>query len=348
MRNVADALGISQAAVSLALRNSAEISEKRRLEIQSAAQRLGYVPNAAAISLSHFKHSTRHTPIQAGLAWLTFSPDAADERATAACDANWRGAVEAARSLGYSLEEFNCDKKLPPCRLAGILAARGMQGIVLPQRHGPLSGVHRDFDWSRFATIRIGYSAEYPPVHLVCESQARDTLLAIDKMREKGYRRIGHITTRSVLAAGLFDGAYFKSQYCAGEKGLPLLVLKDHAAPEEGDAVREVDAWMKAHRPEAILTAAPNTRALLETAGYCVPRDVAVAAASIGQCDVDAGMSSSPGEVGRIAISTLVRLVQRNEVGIPDYPVEILVRGKWTDGGTLPPAREPSLCHRAN
>jgi DNA-binding LacI/PurR family transcriptional regulator len=337
MRDIAAAMGISQAAVSLALRNSRQIPESRRLEIQEAARRLGYTPNAAAISLSHFKRSSRSVPIQAELAWLNFWPEPKRLRSIPLFEANWRGAMEAGQTLGYQLQEFDCDKGMPPDRLKNILVARGVQGILLPPQRPSVPREQFDFDWSAFAAVRIGNSVIYPAAHLVSHSQARDALFAFNKIQEKGYRRIGHITSMSIRSFGLFDGGILKAQFM-GEKEdrVPMLVLKDWAASTDDEVLKKIDAWMKLHRPDAILSTEGNIKALMNAAGYSVPGDVALAATSVSNGDVDSGIFENPEEVGRTAVKNLVALIQRNEVGIPEYPQEILVRGKWVDGKCLP------------
>ena len=47
MKEIAQEAGVSVSAVSLALRNSPKVSEKRRLEIEQIAERMGYVKDGA-------------------------------------------------------------------------------------------------------------------------------------------------------------------------------------------------------------------------------------------------------------------------------------------------------------
>ncbi|KRF33192.1 hypothetical protein ASG83_04265 [Yonghaparkia sp. Soil809] len=51
MQTVADALGLSRATVSLALRDASKIAEETRLRVQAEAARLGYIPNRNAVRL---------------------------------------------------------------------------------------------------------------------------------------------------------------------------------------------------------------------------------------------------------------------------------------------------------
>jgi len=75
MKDIAEAIGITKSAVSLALKNHPRISQARREEIQAVAKQMGYQPNAAATALAHFKQGSKSTPVQAALAWINAWPD---------------------------------------------------------------------------------------------------------------------------------------------------------------------------------------------------------------------------------------------------------------------------------
>ena len=68
MKDIAQEVGVTTAAVSLALKNHPSISEARRTQVHAAAERLGYRPNAMATALAHHRHQSRFQPVQAALA----------------------------------------------------------------------------------------------------------------------------------------------------------------------------------------------------------------------------------------------------------------------------------------
>ena len=80
-RDIARVLGVSNATVSLALRDSGSLTRERCEEVQVAAKRMGYRPNANAAT-----------------------------RSSKQLDACRKGADEAARKLGYVLEEIRIDQ----------------------------------------------------------------------------------------------------------------------------------------------------------------------------------------------------------------------------------------------
>lgn len=69
-RDIARKLGVSNATVSLALRDSSEVGLERRLEIQALAEKMGYRPNPVAAALFHQKRNLNYSEINASIAWL--------------------------------------------------------------------------------------------------------------------------------------------------------------------------------------------------------------------------------------------------------------------------------------
>jgi LacI family transcriptional regulator len=67
-----------------------------------------------------------------------------------------------------------------------------------------------------------------------------------------------------------------------------------------------------------------------------VPGDIGLAALSVLDCPVDAGIYQYPEEIGRVSALALVTLINDNDLGIPAIHREILIKGKWVDGATLP------------
>jgi len=315
------------------------VAKALRKKIQKIAAKMGYRPNAAAAALTHFRTTSKTKPIESVLAWLNFWPEPKQLYKIALFDAQWKGAIEAAESLGYRVEEFICNESLPPERLKRILTARGIQGILLPPQRPPIPREKYDFDWSRFAVIRIGHSVPYPKAHVVAHAQASNTVDLMVRIQQLGYERIGYVTSKTIRAYGLFDAGYMKVRAMEAKKDqIPVLMLADqtNANPQPLDEVR---AWMKKHQPEAILSTEGNIIALLTAAGFRVPKDVGVAATSIMASDATAGMLENPMEVGRVAVKNLVALIQRGELGMPEFRQNILVRGNWQDGSTLPPVK---------
>jgi|SRR5579862_3177648 len=338
LHDVAGRVGVSHITVSRALRHSRGVNEALRERIEKVAEEMGYRPNPAAAALTHLRITSKAKPIQAVLAWLNFWPEPKKLMENSLFGANWKGAVAAADALGYRVEEFICGgHAITPQKLKTILVARGIRGLLLPPQRPAITREEFDFDWSQFAVIRIGRSVSYPATHVVSHSQAHDTIEACRRIRQKGYLRIGFVTTETIRNNSLFAGGYLQAESMAPRKDqVPILVLSPDPTPPTADVLERLDAWMKKHRPEAILSTENNMKSLLGAAGYRVPEDVGLAATSVSISDADAGTFENAEVVGRIAVQNLVGLMHRNELGIPESEQDILVRGTWQDGASLP------------
>lgn len=332
MNDIAQAIGITKSAVSLALKNHPRISPARRHEIQAVAKRMGYQPNAAATALAHFKQQSKSTPVQAAIAWINAWPNPKLLFSFREFELFWQGALKGAEKFGYRLEQFIVNKEMSLAHLERILHARGMNGILIPP-HGEIRVDWNALHWERFSAVRFGRSLEgLLPFHSVTTDQAANGSLAFQKIREKGYKRIGfvgHKTSRRVYVAG-----FLQAQLDAPEPSrLPPLLI---SAPEPPDTQELISAWIEKYKPDAILTEFVRVPQLLKEAGYRVPQDIGLAGTSLLDIDVDAGIDQHAEEVGRVAVLVLISLINDNDRGSPAIPREILVKGTWVDGSSLP------------
>lgn len=332
IRDIAQKLGVSEVTVSLALRNNPRISAARRKQVQETAEAMGYRPNAMAAALAHRKWSSTETPIRAAIAWLNFWKAPESMRAWHEFDLYWQGASAEAQRCGYHLEEFSCDARTPCSRLEKILHTRNIRGILLPPTPPATAPDWGTFDWSKFCAVRFGYSLVHPRVHLVSSDQLTDGMIAFESIWQRGYRRIGLVTT--VLSRTRFSAGYMLGQMkCEQGRIMPPLVIDDRD-PNRSRA--KLSAWLKRERPEAILTDAATLRDSLKSLNVDVPRDVGLAAMSVLDGRADAGIYQNSREIGKVAVQLLISLLHHNETGIPEICREVLIEGRWVDGQTLP------------
>jgi len=334
MKDIAQEVGVTRAAVSLALKNHPSISEARRKQIHAAAERLGYRPNAMATALAHHRHQSRFHPVQAALAFINTYPDPAKLHTQPSFEDTWRGATMAAEKYGYHLEEFPVNEKQPLKRLERIFLTRNIRGVII----GPLppgeSGVNwESFAWNKFSAVRSGFREQSPPFHFVTSAQATNTMLAFDKMRERGYKRIGFAGYWD--KARMFGGGFLWSQHDPSVRSRvpPFLFSKETPALNQQ---RRFEQWLKKAKPDAILTDSLAAPTMLEKAGYCVPEDIGLAATNVRDMPVDAGIDQRPEEIGRVTTLAVISLIHDSDLGEPEFIREILVRGKWVDGKSLP------------
>jgi DNA-binding LacI/PurR family transcriptional regulator len=335
MKQVAREVGVTEAAVSLALKNHPSISQARRKEIHAVAERMGYRANAVATALAHHGHRSRVRPVQAALAFINSYPDPAKLHALPDFQLCWRGAARAAEKFGYRLEDFPVNEKQPIKLLERIFLTRNIRGIIIGPLPGEESRVNWDsFAWSKFSAVRIGRRVQSPRVHFVTSAQAANTMRAFDKMRERGYKRPGFagIWDRSRM----FGAGFLWSQHEPALRSRVPPFLFSKKAPElsQQDAFEQ---WLKRAKPDAILTDSLAVPPMLEKAGYRVPEDIGLAATNVRDTPgVGAGIDQNTEEIGRVAVLVVLSLIHDNDLGEPEHIREILVRGKWVDGKSLP------------
>ncbi len=332
LRDIADEVGMSHVTVSLALRNDPKISAKTRLKIQTVAKEMGYRPDPMLQSLARYRHSSKSKPSDAVVAWINLWDDPEKLRTYKEFDLWWKGASEAAERMGYRIDEF-VTKSMSGKRLATILKTRNISGILVPPYPDPPTIDLSEIPWDNFTVIQFGRHDSHPALHIVTSSQAANTIMAFDRIRERGYKRIGFVSGQAVKSRMFGAGFYWTQQYIPQKERLSMLAL-DTGSVVEQEA--QLDQWIKKEKPDAILTDFPALPSLLKELGCRIPQDIGLATTSIHDTPINAGIDQNPEEIGRMGFITLVSMMNDYKYGVPDIQHEILVGGTWVDGSMLP------------
>ena len=335
MRDIAERLEISQAAVSLALRNSREVSPALCKRVQQTAEKMGYRPDPLLSSLSHYRRSKTPMTVGQALAWINIWDPPEQLRELKEFDLYWKGAEAEAEKAGYRLDEFVVNDDLTPKRLEKILISRGITGLLLPpatKHNFPLKW--KDFNWDSFCLIRFGYSFTDLETHVITSDQYANSELACEQIRNRGYRRIGYVDNLARPKHWRFAGGFLSTSYRNEQFAIIPPLLIDVKAPAQ--ARRQVATWLKKHKLDAIFSPIPEIRKILNDIGLRVPEDVGLATTSVLDGNVDAGIYQNSEEIGRTAVKLLISLIHHNERGIPEFCHETFVKGSWVDGSTLP------------
>jgi LacI family transcriptional regulator len=219
---------------------------------------------------------------------------------------------------------------MTPARASQILAARGIEGLVIAPQPEPAATL--TLDWARFSAVVIGYSVASPVLHMVCPNQYRSMMLAMDRLRSRDYRRIGLVMLRASderVDHNWLAGYLVAQQALAARDRLPPLFLEawDEAA---------FAAWLHEHRPDALVSKCAEALPALRRLGRRLPRDLGAAFLTRVKASRDlSGVNESPLEVGAAAVDYLAGMLHRNERGVPDHPRRLLIEGKWFDGRTV-------------
>jgi DNA-binding LacI/PurR family transcriptional regulator len=333
LRSIARSLGISHVTVSRALHDNPRISLKRRRQIQAEAARLGYSPNPSATALGHQRQYAPRPSVSGEIAWINCWPDPKRLRSFREFDLYWRGAYKVAEQCGYRLEEFSCNQQMPLARLEKIFLTRNIRGILVP----PVPASTEEWirvNWDPFCVIRFGYTLTKPDAHIVTSDQLSNSLIAFEHIRRLGYARIGFVSGAKITTH--FKAGFLMKQLdVPPSERVPLLLLPEHS-PHLLDT-RLFLPWLREHRPDAILTDLAQMRTMLAENGYSVPKDIGLATLSVLDGEADAGIYQNSEEIGKAAMELLISLLNHHHYGTPPITRELLVKGRWVDGSTLPP-----------
>lgn len=333
MRDIARKIGVSHVTVSLALRDHPRISAAMRRKVREVAEEIGYRPDPRLTALANYRKGKSETSTPAGIAWINAWPDPSKLRSYREFDLYWKGASAAAEKYGYRLEEFRLGEDYPPQRLHRVLSTRGIRGLLLPPQDPQPEW--DDFPWSGYSVVRAGSPLQSPRCHLVTADHLANMMLAFEKIRERGYKRIGFVTDgRETPRGHLVESGYRTARRLVDESDrVPVLVMNAFQQAEHQEVLA---AWLANHKADAILTNMAGLPAMLESIGLRVPEDVALAATTVLDVDVDAGIDPHPEEIGRVGFLMLNSLINDGAHGIPAIFRQTLVEGSWVDGESLP------------
>ncbi len=335
LSDIAARLNVSTMTVSLAMRSHPSISKERIIQVQQAAKEMGYRPNAMAAALAHRKWAKEPRSMAATLAWLNHWDNPRELRNQEIFDRYWHGALAGSEELGYQLEEFVWKDGMSGERLQKILLARNIPGIIAPPHPRPPDWEGWSFD--KFSVVRIGHSISNLPVDLISTDQVRCSMEGFARIRERGYQRVGLVTSQWAERNTLFRAGFLLAcNQADGQDALPMLGLLDQGEASLPDDMEHLDKWMRVAKPDAILTDVRSMPRILAALGHRVPETVGVA--MLGETSENmAGIFQNAEEVGRMAAEMLITLIQRGVRGIPAMHRVHLAAPLWVDGFSLPP-----------
>jgi len=337
LNDIAKRYGVTKAAVSMALRDSPRISRERREQIQKLAREMGYAPDPFLAGLSKYRFGNAAAKSVGAIAWLNHWQEPARLRSYRDFELYFQSSKKAARALGYKLEEVFWPQDCPAEVMQKRLLKRGVLGLLIPP-HPPETD-WTGFDWNHFSLMRFGMTVKWPDSNLVTADQQGAMVMAVSRIHERGYRRIGLIYSEAhdqSMGGGYYGGFLWAHRVLAIQNFLPPLD-SDCKTPELADRTRRnLKTWMKEHRPDAILSASVEAVSFLYELGCRIPEDVGLAGMSVNDIAADAGVDQGSENIGRIATEMLIKQISLKEQGIPADPCRILVECRWRDGKTLP------------
>ena len=330
-KSIAQSLGITQAAVSLALRGDASIPEETRTKVTQKAEELGYVPDPYLTGLSVYRHSQRPASVKAALAWLSNDVDGESWKQSPAFIKYHQGAIQRAQELGYHLEDHCLHAEgVSTKSMERVLRARGVNGLLLAPQLSPDTAI--DFPFGKFSAVTLGYTLSTPQLHVVTLHQFRAMAKLFRKLVGLGYRRIGLAISADSdgRADHNWSAAFWRErQRFPAEERVPL-----HLPPRLNK--KDFFEWYHQHCPEVVVTIHPVVYDWLLESGESVPETVGLALLTVPEGNRRfSGIWENPELIGAKAVDMLIELIHRGETGVPEVPIYHLVDGNWLEGETV-------------
>jgi len=337
LRDLANELGVTPAAVSMALRNHPQVSEELRQRAQALARERHYVPNPALARLARFRKGRDGTVGAMPLA-LIIQPHPRFGSGTFNAAREVAVVKPIAETMGYVVRAYVQDDTLPLKQLVRILDATGVEAILLGRLYD--DQLLRAVDWERFSVVAWEAGWVPPPFHLVLPDLGQEIIEAVRLCRDRGYQRVGAVLFRERLAPVDHFDRRAGLDYCAREMTGPS--FRFSAVETRPDTRTDFDTWFNRFRPDAVIGQTELVYWWLQQRGLVPGRDCGFLLLHRTDEPADpkiSGFENNLSLTARAALRLLDSEVRNFERGIPDIPQRVLLRMPWREGETLPPRR---------
>ncbi len=334
MAEIAQRLGVASSTISRALRGDPRISEAMRANIRAQCEKLGYRPNPLVSALMANRRRRGGAGEVDVLALATHYGGRESWRSKDVCRWEFDGIQRRARELGFRIEIFPlADYGGEMDRLLATLRARGIRGLLLGFSRDEAASVR--LDPAGFAVA--GLSAYFRDV-VVDRANFHgffNVQLALDRMWERGFRRPALVVPElnNRVSNNHWSGAFLDWQ-----RWLPRRDRCEPFIPSGEPAAAEFSDWLYRNNPDSLLVYKLPVRHYLAQRGLRAPEDVGLAYLyrTSDEMGGAAGIDGNLSAVGAAAVDLVVEKLNANSLAPSEHPKEVLIKGSWRDGATLP------------
>ena len=334
LRNLARRAGVSIAAVSYAFQNKPGVSNATRERIMKIAKDLNYAPDARIGSwMARIRSATSKDLVP--IVWINTSMEKDAWHRYRFHTPYLEGAKQRAMELGYKLDEiWIYEPGMTMKRLSKILYQSGIEGAIVSHH-----AKHFRLDWDNLASVALGASLLVPQLHRVAPDLTFNLQLALKSLKRIGYKRIGICFAREIDIAsqyGIRAVSYHHNFETSPGDQIPPLFHEPSQSPTGGNVRKEIIAWLKRYKPDVIVCHDCRLKEWVEDAGFRVPEDVGIVHLAVDDDVLEwAGNHSRRRKIGETAVDWLVTLMRNHQFGVPETPLNILIRGIWQGGETI-------------
>jgi len=334
MVEIAQKLGVASSTVSRALRGDPRISVEMRHQVQALAKNAGYRPNPLVSALMASRRRRGGTGEVDLIALVTNYGGGKSWRSKDVCRWEYEGIVTRAAALGFRVEIFALgDYDGDASRLVTTLRTRGIRGVLLGFSRD--EAPHAIFNTEGFAVAGLSAYFRSTVVDRANFHGFYNVQLALERMHRLGYRRpalvVPHLNNQ--ISNNSWSGAFLDWQL--------RLPVRDRCAPYiplDAEDSADFYAWLDANRPDSLLVYKVPVRRFLAKRTLLVPDDIGLAYLyrTSDEMGAAAGIDGNLSAVGSAALDLVVEKLNANLLGAGSCPKEVLIKGFWRDGVTLP------------
>lgn len=335
MRDIAAKAGVTHATVSMSLANNPSIPPGTRNRIKALAEAMGYQPNPYLSTLMRLR--SRRKPLNENpVIALVCAYDRPDgwRRAGPTIRQMREGAIERAALRGYKAQEFWLHQNgMSNARFSDMLHARGIEGLLL----GPLANNAKPpaLKWVDFSVVCLSVPSPLLTVTTVSNDHYLSCLQTIRQCHRLGYRRPGLIILRSQhdRMQGRWEAAFMMEQHFLPGLELTRLLLVD----DDWKDYAPLQVWLKNERPDVIITSVGDrVFSILQKNGWRIPEDIGLANLACPELGHRVSGCYQNGHLaGATAMDALISMIERNEKGLPEQSVTLMIESRWNPGKTL-------------
>lgn len=328
LRKLAKLLGVSDATVSMALRNNPKISAPTRERVQKLAAEVGYRGNVLVTALLTQVRRGRVGTSSEVIALLLEGDEMQDSPSVVE---GTKIAQQRASQLGMNLQIFFLGKLGGrSAQVDRIMVNRGIRGVIVAPM--PLNLKRLAFDWSHYAWAAVGYSFQQQVMNRVANAHFAGLVTCYERLRQAGCKRIGCVLSRDEdkRARYYWQAAARSAPHIHGGAVVPPLMF------EVPFTRREFEDWFRRHRLDAVIGNYPDYAAKWITE---LRLDACYATLDLHDHVPWSGIRQSWGGIFSAAVDQLAGELARNEFGLPASPKVTLIEGVWTPGEIPAPGR---------